>query len=190
MQHNILTLDIAGQPWKWLTIEQAAMRIATNKVAWSLGESPLVLRGGFTASGDRSYLEVPPIIALARSEAMVKHARAILPLGESNVLLYRRDRGVCAFCGDHVRPSEATRDHVIPRCQGGRDIWENVVLAHKGCNQAKGGRTPEQAGMPLLYVPYSPGRSEHFILSGRHVLAEQMDFLVRCLPSHSRARLC
>lgn len=188
MQHNILTLDIAGQPWDWLSIEDAAYYVATNKVAWTLGEDAIRLRGGINARGERSILEIPPIIALARSEARVRHAKAILPLGKDNTLLYKRDRGICAYCGDHVRPSEVTRDHVVPRCQGGKDVWENVVLAHKGCNQAKGGRDPEQANMPLIFIPYAPNRWEHFVLSGRRVLASQMDFLAQHLPAHSRVR--
>jgi hypothetical protein len=40
--------------------------------------------------------------------------------------------------------------------------------------------------MPLLYLPYSPCRYEHFILSGRNILVDQMDYLAAMLPPHSR----
>ena len=54
----------------------------------------------------------------------------------------------------------------------------------------KGGRTPQQANMPLLAVPYRPSWVEHLILSNRNILADQMEFLVNHLPKnrpHCRA---
>ena len=56
-----------------------------------------------------------------------------------------RDGGICQYCG---APAEHV-DHVIPRCQGGRDEIDNLVAACAKCNLTKSGRTPEQAGMKL-----------------------------------------
>src|SRR3546814_6396365 len=71
---------------------------------------------------------------------------------------------------------------VMPLSRGGRDIWENVVAACFHCNSRKGGRTPQQASMPLLAVPYRPSWVEHLILSNRNILADQMAFLKNHLP--------
>jgi 5-methylcytosine-specific restriction endonuclease McrA len=79
-----------------------------------------------------------------------------------------------------------TRDHVHPLSQGGDDSWENVVTACFPCNSRKGGRTPQQASMPLLAVPYRPSWIEHLILSNRNILADQMEFLVNHLPRDRR----
>lgn len=38
----------------------------------------------------------------------------------------------------------------------------------------------------LLHVPYAPCRLEHFLLSGRNVLADQHEYLSASLPRHSR----
>ena len=73
-----------------------------------------------------------------------------------------------------------------PRGKGGRDEWTNVVTACHVCNQRKACRSPREAKMDLLYVPYAPCRFEHFILSGRNILADQMDYLAARLPDHSR----
>ena len=62
----------------------------------------------------------------------------------------------------------------------------NVVAACRFCNHRKGARTPEEAHTPLRYLPYAPCRYEHFILSGRNILADQMDYLTAMLPAHSR----
>lgn len=184
---NILALSVAGVPHRWLDIDRAAYYVAADKVAWSLGEPAVILHGGLhRATGLISELTLPPVMALARSEAMVRHAHAI-PLGrDDNSLLGKRDRMICAYCGEKIRPGDLTRDHVHPRARGGKDVWTNVVAAHRSCNMRKACRTPEEAGMPLLYVPYSPCRFEHFILSGRHIVADQMNYLANRLPAHSR----
>lgn len=186
MATQILALDISGTPFRWLDQERAAYYVAGNKVAWTLGEHAGMLHGGTQrATGLRSVLALPPIIALSKSEAMVRHFGPI-HLGHDNRLLFRRDRDICAYCGEKIASSQRTRDHVIPRARGGKDAWTNTVTAHRGCNMAKGCRTPEEAGMPLLYVPYEPCRFEHFILSGRNILADQMEYLEARLPKHSR----
>ncbi len=185
---RILALSIAGVPHRWLDIDRAAYYVASGKIAWELGDAPVILRGGWQrATGRRSELVLPPVIALAKSEAMTRYAHAI-PLGrDDNTLLGKRDRMVCAYCGQRIAAAELTRDHVHPRARGGHDVWTNVVAAHRSCNMSKGCRTPEEARMPLLYVPYEPCRFEHFILSGRHIVADQMRYLTHRLPAHSRA---
>jgi hypothetical protein len=55
-----------------------------------------------------------------------------------------------------VTRAEATYDHVVPRSQGGKTNWENIVIACVPCNQRKGGRTPDQAGMRLAMAPVRP----------------------------------
>ena len=42
--------------------------------------------------------------------------------------------------------------------------------------------------MPLLYLPYIPSRWEDFILVNRHILADQMEYLLAKVPSTSRLR--
>lgn len=73
--------------------------------------------------------------------------------------IYARDHGKCQYCGTKVSLSEFEYEHVIPRCQGGKTIWENIVVACTTCNQKKGNKTPMQAGMRLLAVPRKPDRN-------------------------------
>ena len=67
--------------------------------------------------------------------------------------VFLRDRFSCQYCGS---PRHQTFDHVVPRRLGGRTTWENVATACAPCNLRKGGRTPEQAHMPLLVRPIRP----------------------------------
>jgi 5-methylcytosine-specific restriction endonuclease McrA len=73
--------------------------------------------------------------------------------------IWLRDKGRCQYCGGKCPldgEGKFTYDHVIPASQGGVRKWENVVVACYGCNQKKGGRTPEQAGMRLMSRPVRP----------------------------------
>ena len=80
---------------------------------------------------------------------------------------------------------ELSRDHVVPLSMGGEDKWTNVVTACKRCNNHKGGRTPEDANMMLLAIPFSPSRVEYLILRGRTILADQMEFLISHISKSS-----
>lgn len=70
--------------------------------------------------------------------------------------VYTRDKGRCQYCGKKVSRMEATYDHVVPRRLGGQTRWDNIVISCYGCNQRKGGRTPERAGMKLITAPVKP----------------------------------
>lgn len=183
---QILGLDMAGNPAQWLSAEQAITLAATDGIAWQWGGETLVFHGGWNRHGARSIIGLSPIVGLAGRRPSV-WLREELPL--TNALLFRRDRHVCAYCGGQFKSRDLSRDHVVPRMQGGVDNWTNVVTACKSCNQRKGGRRPEETrDMKLLFVPYRPCLWEHFILSAREILADQMDFLADRLPRHSRVR--
>jgi len=107
-------------------------------------------------------------------------------VGLSKYRLFARDRHVCAYCGKLSPESDLTVEHIVPVSRGGRHEWTNVVTACRSCNTRKGNRRPEEANMPLLYVPYAVCRNEGFILSNRRILADQMAFLQVSLPRHSR----
>jgi 5-methylcytosine-specific restriction endonuclease McrA len=70
--------------------------------------------------------------------------------------IFLRDNYQCQYCGVKPAMSELTIDHVLPRAQGGKTSWENVVLACTSCNTSKGNRTPEQAKMKMRSVPKRP----------------------------------
>jgi hypothetical protein len=52
--------------------------------------------------------------------------------------LRARDGGICHLCDKPVSRSVATRDHIIPASKGGSDSADNIALAHRNCNMARG----------------------------------------------------
>lgn len=66
--------------------------------------------------------------------------------------ILRRDHHRCGYCGG----TATTVDHINPASRGGRNTWLNTVAACDPCNQAKGDRTPVEAGMMLRIEPWAP----------------------------------
>lgn len=184
MEPYILTVDMSGLPQAWVELQEAITYHAKGQVAWSLGEQVCSFRGGWKRDGTRSVIDTKSIIAI-RGSANGARLLGQAP-GLSNPLLFSRDRQLCAYCGQRFPIKELSRDHVVPVSRGGRNTWTNVVTACRSCNTCKSNRLPEEAGMGLLYVPYTPNRYEHFILRNRRILADQMQYLMSGVPRNSR----
>lgn len=70
--------------------------------------------------------------------------------------IYLRDGNNCQFCGKKHPRSELNLDHVVPRSQGGKTVWENVVTSCIPCNRKKGGKSPHEVGMKLIRAAARP----------------------------------
>jgi 5-methylcytosine-specific restriction endonuclease McrA len=96
-------------------------------------------------------IRVPRVLVLTAFEKLPR-----LKVRFSRLNIYTRDGDTCQYCRRQLPRSELNLDHVIPRSQGGRTCWENVVCSCIECNLRKGGRTPAQAGMKLPTEPVRP----------------------------------
>jgi len=182
----ILTLDNNGIPNRWISWQQACFYYAKNLVAWTLGDAAFTVYGGISrATGARSSITAHSIIAIKGKAMAMKGFNQIPPL--SNRELFRRDRHLCAYCGDEFNFLRLTRDHIRPVSRGGKNTWMNVVAACRHCNGQKRNRTPEESGLELLYAPYVPNKAEYLILTNRRILLDQMEFLKPHVSSQSRA---
>jgi 5-methylcytosine-specific restriction endonuclease McrA len=94
---------------------------------------------------------MPAVVRLLRS-----FRRFRKPVKFSRVNIYARDSYRCQYCGTEAPVSDLTYDHVVPRAQGGRTTWDNIVACCFRCNRDKGARTPRQAGMRLRKQPTQP----------------------------------
>jgi hypothetical protein len=185
MHQHVLQLDLQGTPQAWISLEQAALHVATGSVAWVEGDGPLAtLRGGFNVGrGRQSFIEVHPIMALQGASRINLHE--LVPALTKHKL-FRRDRHTCAYCGQVFGDRDLQCEHIQPESRGGPGTWMNLVTACGHCNGRKADRTPEEARMPLLYLPYVPSRFENFLLEGRHIRGDVHDWLAARLPKGSR----
>ncbi len=161
LDSSVLVLNRCYQPVN-VTSVRRAFTLLYQGVAWAVDpefktfdfESWAAL--GADASDDVVHtvsraIRVPRVIIL---QVFDRLPRARVRFSRQNIFL--RDRSTCQYCGRRASRSELNLDHVIPRAQGGRTTWENVVCSCVRCNIGKGGRTPAEAGMRLLRVPKRP----------------------------------
>src|SRR6202142_4482863 len=108
----------------------------------------------------RRAVTVPSVIRLLEYRRIPHQTRA---LSRKNILM--RDRFTCQYCHKTLPSAEMTLDHVIPRSRAGETTWENLVARCHPCNNRKGSRTPEEAGMGLARQPrpFSLHTSRHLM---------------------------
>jgi hypothetical protein len=172
---QVLKLDVAGCPVEWISWRLAVTLYARERVQWEAGQARFTLTGGRRGDGSRSSMTINSIIAVHDRSRRFEHGH--VPL--TNRALFQRDGYRCLYCGEACAPDALTRDHVVPVSRGGVDAWTNVVSACVDCNQRKDAQTPEEAGMPLLALPYRPDPASYLLLvaSGRRITACQMSWL-------------
>ena len=190
-EQHVLRTDVSGMPVEWIDYQDAVRLYHLEQVVYTCGILLYQVHGGINAlTGCRSAINVHSIIATqGGAYAQLRSSRSYIP-PLSNTALFRRDFNICLYCGEEFAVTDLSRDHVTPLVQGGANTWNNVVTACKRCNHHKGGRTPEQARMQLLAIPFTPNHAEYVYLQGRRILSDQMEFLrahfPRTSPLHQR----
>ena len=139
---HVLVLNQDYQALSVCTVERAVGLVLLHKAEVVESRADRLLRSA------RTSFPWPSVVRLKRY-VRVPYRKVLLT--RRNVL--RRDRHRCAYCGAADR---LTIDHVLPRSRGGGDTWENLVAACTPCNNRKGNRTPEEAGMALRRRPFRP----------------------------------
>lgn len=112
----------------------------------------LVLKGvahveqssGCVVRSARMSFPIPSVIRLDSYRRIPVRANVI---SRRNILL--RDRYTCQYCKKKFPAGNLTLDHVVPRSRSGGNDWGNLVACCKPCNNKKGDRTPEEAGLTL-----------------------------------------
>lgn len=118
----------------------------------------------------------PAVIRLVRYVHVPKRFRRQV----TNTFLFARDDYTCQYCGRHKSELKGrqflTRDHILPVSRGGRNTWDNVVTSCSPCNNRKGGRLPEEAGLRLAAEPREPNYV-HLVWVVRRVTDTQAKYI-------------
>lgn len=124
-----------------------------NMQAWDFDEwSTLAVReGDGVVNTPTKAMRIPAVVVC---QTFNKLPRTRVRFSRQNV--YQRDRFTCQYCGLTGGRSDLNLDHVVPRAQGGKTVWENIVCSCIPCNAKKRDRTPSEAGMKLLSQPRRP----------------------------------
>lgn len=142
MNTKVLVLNQNYQAIGVTSVERAFVLVFLDKAELVADKPSLQLR---SVSNSFGY---PSIIRLFR---YINIPYKTVSLSRQNI--YKRDGFRCVYCNSR---ENLTLDHVVPRSQGGRDSWKNLVTACQKCNTYKGNRTPEEAEMVMHRKPYRP----------------------------------
>ncbi|MBC8161229.1 MAG: HNH endonuclease, partial [Roseiflexaceae bacterium] len=142
---RVLVLNSSYEPLQLISTRRAVVLLLQEKAEVIEAAEQRLRAQGFS-------IEIPIVIRLVRYIRIPRRLR--LPCSRRGVLA--RDRETCQYCAVQPGRAHLTVDHVLPRSRGGPTTWENVVTACRECNHRKGGRTPEEASMPLMIVPRQP----------------------------------
>lgn len=143
---DTLVLSTAYQPMSKITWQEAMSMWVAGKVEIVAEYSDRFIR---TSS---KIFNVPSVVRFVKN--VFKRWNRPVKFSKHNIFI--RDHGKCQYCAKNVSVKAATFDHVLPKSQGGKTSWTNIVIACFGCNQKKRNRTPVQAKMNLLTQPVKP----------------------------------
>ena len=158
----ILLLNASYEPLSVIPYRRAMSLLMRERVD-AATEETIPLRGV------SNTLHIPRVIRLRRYINVPKRGARWSRKG-----VMRRDKYKCIYCGLEagqmrkgriMQRDDFTIDHVRPRSQGGRNTWSNTACACPSCNQRKGNRMPNEAGMKLLWEPKTP-RVDYLVASG------------------------
>jgi 5-methylcytosine-specific restriction endonuclease McrA len=141
---KVLILNQTFEPLQVCSARRAVVLLFAGK-AERVEDTSRVIRSPST------ILLLPSVIRLHRF--VRKPVQPSIAFNKKNIL--KRDAHTCQYCGRNGG-ERMTIDHVIPRSQGGRTAWENVVSACRACNLKKGNKSLEETGMRLLRRPMKP----------------------------------
>ena len=153
LQRPVLVLNASYEPIN-ICAARRALVLVLKGVASAEEETLIAVHSA------RSHVRLPSVIRLLEYRRIPRQTRA---LSRKNILM--RDRYTCQYCHRLLPSAELTLDHVIPRSRAGESAWENLVACCHGCNNRKGSRTPEEAGMKLARQPkpFSLHTSRHLM---------------------------
>jgi len=148
---DTLVLNATYQPLATVSFRRALVLVLQEKAVVEHADPERVIRAAALE------LPVPRVIRLLRYVRVPFRQRA--SWSRRGVLV--RDGRRCAYCGGPA----STVDHVLPRSRGGGDTWLNTVAACAKDNQFKADRTPQEAGMRLLFEPFEPSPTRALVLA-------------------------
>jgi hypothetical protein len=66
-----------------------------------------------------------------------------------------RDKFTCKYCEEEIKDNTYELDHIFPKSKGGNELYTNIALACRTCNQTKLDRTDEEfIGRKIIVESY------------------------------------
>jgi 5-methylcytosine-specific restriction endonuclease McrA len=142
LMRSALVLNATYEPLSVVSARRAICLVLCDKAEVVVEETDSMIHS------ERLSFASPLVIRLRYVVKVPYHRNTTM----SRRAVFARDHHRCGYCGG----AADSIDHVMPRSRGGKNVWENVIAACRGCNLRKRDRTPEEAGMKLSSIPHAP----------------------------------
>ncbi len=153
-----------SQPVKWE--DWVKLPVREQDLSIGIGNDPV--------TGESRRIRCPLVVICGRYDKVPTKAPRL-----SNGAIWERDGGTCQYTGDKVTRATGNIDHVTPRDRGGRDTWENMVVARKDINTRKSNRLNREAGLKLLRKPVAPRATVKLLKAADAKHPTQVPFLLK-----------
>jgi 5-methylcytosine-specific restriction endonuclease McrA len=147
MTDRVLLLNSSYEAISLISQERSIVLLYSGKVT-------VVAERDITWRSVSIAIRVPSIVRLVNYVRGLSGRRNIVKMTRKNIMI--RDNYTCQYCLKRHTPDKLNIDHVVPKGQGGKSEWPNLVTACIDCNSEKDCRTPKQAKMVLRKVPKKP----------------------------------
>ncbi|MFI9508375.1 HNH endonuclease [Nocardia sp. NPDC052566] len=148
---RVLVLNASYEALDEISADRAVVLVTAG-----LAESVADREPHFPIRSQHHEVALPETIRLLRY-VYIEHTARVLDESRATLAgVLRRDNHRCGYCAAWAR----TVDHIRPRSRGGPNTWNNLIACCAPCNTAKADRTPEEAGMRLLWQPKAPNDRE------------------------------
>lgn len=147
MNQPVMLFNVTYEPLEEVPATRAVLLLQQGAAVSHSDVEPL-----FPIRSQHLTIPLPRAVVLTRY-VMVQHHVVVHDSSNASAAgVLRRDKSQCGYCGGFAD----TIDHVMPKSRGGPNTWSNLVAACLACNLLKADRTPEEAGMRLLWPPKAP----------------------------------
>jgi hypothetical protein len=149
---SVLVLNVTFEALTEIPADRAVVLVSVGAAESVADRDPV-----FPIRSQHTEMPLPQTIRLLRY-VYIEH-RVLVDDGSRATFagVLRRDGYRCGYCDASFA---GTVDHILPRSRGGPDTWGNLIACCAECNCYKSDRTPEEAGMRLLWEPKAPRHEE------------------------------
>ena len=141
---NTLLLTAGYEPLKIINWRRAVIMVLLEKV-------DVIEEYARYVHSPTMSICLPAVVKLKR---MVRRTPQRVKFSRQNI--FYRDNYTCQYCHNAYPPHKLTYDHIVPRSQGGKTTWTNIVTACIRCNLRKGSKPLHDVNFRLLKNPEEP----------------------------------
>lgn len=120
-------------------------------VSWVEWQSLPIREYDAVINTSKAKIRVPSVIVSNNFAKLPKRKRALTAR-----TLFEIQKGICGYSGKKLPFSAGNKEHKIPKSEGGKDTWENLMWVSKEINSKRGNKPLSELGLTPLFNHSEP----------------------------------